>query len=268
MPNRYSALVCWAILTVMFVMIATSCSSQGDAVNTDFAPVDETKPTATPFPTSAPPLTPKPTATRYPTNVPVSQSGRAFTFTTSHYAIPTPSGDFIQDSLASLSSEPVVDPGIIPTPYPITKEWLENGINGISGQIAYDFDEIFYPDYTTFPLDIPSARLYVNRCSSGHVNDDTITTMCWADNNNMNDVYSAMLIFVEVDIWKGNGKGAIVFSIIGKSIDWASIQMCEISFYKYPAQILESLSCSRPEIGSARGVLQFHRAIIDNWYEQ
>ena len=289
MPNRYSALVCWAVMTAMSAMVAISCSFSAGVENTDPMPTIKPLPNPTGIPTTVvdPSGTPTradalfgwaqyetkpshiPTATPFPIPVPTSilESKTPFTFTTSYYATPTPSGNYLQDLFAQSKSYPTVDSGIVPTPFPITKEWVESGINSTVGRIAYE-NEIFLPDYTTFPLDIPGSTVILKECSSAYIIRDMITTFCIGDNKDDADVYMTVFIIIKVNIWDGDGKGAIVFSVVGEPLDWASIQMCSVSFYKYPANMLSSLSCEEPDITSVDTYNIVLKRIVDFWRGQ
>ena len=136
------------------------------------------------------------------------------------------------------------------------------------GRIPYEFDKIYYPDYETFPLDIPTATVYLTRCSSGMLDKHTITMLCEADDKNVTGVYSMIYVVMTVDIRDGDGSGRLFFFIVGEPINWASVQACTMSYHRYVNQMQSSLSCSEPEIGFADAVMSIARSVVQTWREQ
>ena len=90
---------------------------------------------------------------------------------------------------------------------------------------------------------------------------NTLTMLCMADNKNATGVYSMIYVLMTVDIRDGAGGGGIYFFIVGEQYNWASVQACTMSYHRYVNEMESSLSCSKPEIGSADAVMAFARSV-------
>ena len=239
----------WITLGLTAILACISCSSQDGSRNErDIVP---TAPLPTPTFESEP---------RTPFSVHIS-----------YYNTPAPCA--LADMLGGkceigLLSEPVIEPEVVRTPLPVTREYLEGAINRMVGGIAHEFDRIHYPDYETFALDIPSAPLRLTRCSSGMLDGSVLTMLCMADNKNPTGVYSSMLVTMNVGVGNGIGDGGIFFFIVGEPLDWASVQLCTMTYRRYYPDMQSSLSCSEPKIGSVDAVMAYGRDVIDAWHDQ
>ena len=136
------------------------------------------------------------------------------------------------------------------------------------GRIPYEFDKIYYPDHEIFPLDIPSAKVYLTQCLSGMLDINALTMLCMADNKNATGVYSMIYVVMNIDTRNGDGGGGVFFFIVGEPNNWASVQRCTMFYHQNLGEMQSSLSCSGPEIGTVDAVMAFARLVVGTWREQ
>ena len=261
MPNRYSALVCWAVLTVISMVIAISCGSFRGVDNTDSIRTTESF---------------------------VLKSESRFSITTYYYNTPVPcefpcgylpcaEDSIAKDSIDCNRSTPMIEPDTIPAPPPLTREYLEYWINDrFIRHIALEY-EISFPTFEELPLDIPGAPINISGCSSGFLDNETFTILCKGDNNDPSEkligmdyigVYNTAIAILTVDIFNERGDGTLIFSIMSEYTDWSSVQICEFSFHTNPEISKSSLWCLEPRIGSLNESKKLLSEEEDAWSQQ